>query len=58
MSVERLYSRIKNSLPFKDLAERLGSGDRVITMRRGAGSLSAFAMAWIEETVPGPVVVV
>ena len=58
MSVERLYNRIKNSPPFKDLAQRLGSGDQVVTMRGGAGSLSSFALAWIDETVPGPVVIV
>ena len=58
MSVERLYNRVKNSPAFKDLAQRLASGEEVVTMRGGAGSLSAFAMAWIEETVPGPVVIV
>ena len=57
MSVERLYNRMKNSPPFKDLARKLESGDQVVTMRGGAGSLSAFAIAWIEESVPGPVVV-
>lgn len=58
MSVERLYNRMKNSPPFKDLARKLESGEQVVTMRGGAGSLSAFAIAWIEESVPGPVVVV
>ena len=58
MSIERLYNRIKNSPPFKDLSKKLESEERVVTMRGGSGSLSAFAIAWIEETVPGPVVVV
>ena len=58
MSVDRLYNRIKNSPPFKDLSQKLESGERVVTMRGGAGSLSAYAIAWIEETVPGPVVVI
>ncbi len=58
MSVEKLYNRIKNSPPFRDLAQKLASGEQVVTMRGGAGSLSAFAIAWVEETVPGPVVVV
>ena len=58
MSVERLYNRMKNSPPFKDLARKLASGDQEVAMRGGAGSLSAFAIAGIEEAVPGPVVVV
>jgi len=58
MSVQRLYNRMKNSPPFQELATRLGSGDDVVVMRGGAGSLSAFALAWIEECTPGPAVVV
>lgn len=58
MSVQRLYDRMKHSPPFQELAQRIASGDQKVVMRGGAGSLTAFAMAWIEETTPGPVVVV
>ncbi|MFT5366990.1 MAG: transcription-repair coupling factor (superfamily II helicase) [Candidatus Latescibacterota bacterium] len=58
MSVQRLYNRMKHSPPFEELAKRLASDDQRVVMRGGAGSLTAFALAWIEETSPGPVVVV
>ena len=58
MSVQRLYQRIKNSPPFQDLSQQLASGAQTVIVRGGAGSLSAFTLAWIEEITPGPVVVV
>jgi transcription-repair coupling factor (superfamily II helicase) len=58
MSAQRLYNRVKHSPSFEELAQRLSSGDQEVVMRGGSGSLTAFALAWIEETTPGPVVVV
>ena len=58
MSVQRLYDRVKNSPPFEELAKRVASGDQPVVMRGGSGSLTAFALAWIEETTPGPLVVI
>lgn len=58
MSVQRLYNRIKNAPSFHDLAQKIASSQENVVMRGGAGSLTAFALAWIEENAPGPVVVV
>ncbi len=58
MSIQRVYNRMKDTEPFQALARRLEAGEGEVAMRGVQGSLAAFVLAWIEEVVPGPVVVV
>ena len=58
MSVQRLYNRMRHSRPFRELASRLASDTREISIRGASGSLSAFASTCVAEAVSGPVLVV
>jgi len=58
MSVERIYRRMVKSEPFVELARRIGEGEKEIPIRGLPGSLSAMAVAFVGEQVPGTLLVV
>ncbi len=58
MSIKRIYDRMVKSQPFEDLARLIDARTPAIPVRGLPGSLTAFGIAWVEETAPGPVLVV
>ncbi len=58
MSIQRIYRRMVNTEPFQALGRRLEAGEGEISVRGAPGALTGFVLAYIEEVVAGPVVVV
>lgn len=58
MSIRQIYDTMVKSRPFEELARLVTARTPEIPVRGLPGSLTAFGIACVEESTPGPVVVV